>query len=223
MVDKSLDEHTNQPWLRAVLGHAPANVTSAGELLSPRSKQMHDERVEEFLRAVSEGLLNFGELSSHEAFLQTDEFFDLLRDCAEAVARTTSVGKRRSFANLIVSVVKQGWIHPLTQQAADDLKVLHDVHLNILNQLPLSLGPNLLRRTGSSTSAETDRVIDFHAFQRSTGIAWDILNKGRSDLERLGFIFYTSEATVWGGGATGNYRLSRYFHIFEQLIGNGAK
>lgn len=47
---------------------------------------------------------------------------------------------------------------------------------------------------------------------------WAVFSKGRTDLERLGFIRYDSEATAWAGGDIGSYRITGYFTIFKDSL-----
>lgn len=81
--------------------------------------------------------------------------------------------------------------------------------------MPQSLVPNVLR---SEEWREKDKVIDVHKLREIVGIEWGIFNKGMSDLERFGFIHYTSEGTSWVDGDIRTCRPTHYLAVFNEAV-----
>ena len=214
-IDRALLLYESQPWFRALTQAIPYVGGSIDTILASRGVRLNKKRVNELLSNVSERLSTVEESSLNEAFLQSEEFFDLLRSCAETVARTDSEYKRNHVAAFLAGTIKHGATHDLSQQIIEDIRLLQDFHLHILNTLPQSLIPNILR---PEAERESNKVIDLHALKEATGLDWGVFNKGISDLERLGFINYSSEATVWGGGSVDACRATRYLNIFREAV-----
>lgn len=214
-IDSALVWYQSQPWFRAVIQFIPFCGGPIDTVLASRADNLNKERVEELFSNVSKSLSKIEESSLNKVFLQSEEFFDLLRSCAETVARTVSEYKRNHVAAFLGGTIKQGQTHDLSQQIVEDIRLIQDFHLHILNTLPQSLTSNILRPEGER---ESDKVIDLHALKEATGLDWGVFNKGISDLERLGFINYSSEATVWGGGSVDVCRATRYLNIFREAV-----
>lgn len=215
LVDRMLAWYESQPWLRAVIQAIPFGGGSADTLLAWRALNLNKRRVEELLVNISERLSSVEESSLDGEFLQSEQFFDLLRNCADIVARTSSEYKRKHVADFLTGTIVRGQVHDLSQQIAEDLRVIQDFHLQIITSLPQSLVPNVLR---SEDIREVDKVIDFHKLREIVGMGWGVFNKGISDLERLGFIRYRSEATSWVDGDVRTCRPTHYLAIFNDAV-----
>jgi hypothetical protein len=167
------------------------------------------------LANISERLSFVEESSLDEEFLRSEQFFDLLRNCADIVAKTSSEYKRKHVADFLAGTIVRGHVHDLSQQIAEDLRVIQDFHLQIITALPQGLVPNALR---SEEWREKDKVIDFHKLREVVGMDWGLFNKGVSDLERFGFIRYTSEGTSWVDGDISTCRPTHYLAVFNDAI-----
>ena len=222
-IDKLLVWYESQPWLRAIIQAVPfipiPYVNGLGgsvdTLLAWRAVSLNKRRVDELFKNISDKLADIEESSLSKDFLQSEEFFDLLRNCAEIVARTSSEYKRKHVADFLAGTIKQGHIHDLSQQIAEDLRVIQDFHLLILASLAQSLIPNIL---APENQRETVKVINLHKLREIVGMDWGMFNKGMSDLERFGFIRYTSEATAWDGGDVKVCRPTQYLAIFNGAV-----
>jgi predicted RNA-binding protein with EMAP domain len=215
LVDRMLAWYGSQPWLRAVIQAIPYGGGPADTLLAWRALNLNKRRVEELFGNISERLSSVEESSLDKEFLQSEQFFDLLRNCADIVAKTSSEYKRKHVADFLAGTIVRGQVHDLSQQIAEDLRVIQDFHLRIITSLPRSLIPNVLRTEGER---EKDKIIDFHKLREIVGMEWGMFNKSISDLERFGFIRYTSEATSWVDGDIRTCRPTHYLAVFNNEV-----
>src|SRR5215218_5843715 len=125
-VDRMLAWYESQPWLRAVIQAIPFGGGSADTLLAWRALHLNKRRVDELLANISERLSSVEESSLDEEFLRSEQFFDLLRSCADIVAKTSSEYKRKHVADFLAGTVVRGQVHDLSQQTAEDLRVIQD-------------------------------------------------------------------------------------------------
>lgn len=123
MVDRMLAWYEGQPWLRAVIQAIPFGGGSADTLLAWRALHLNKRRVEELFGSISERLSSVEESSLDEEFLQSEQFFDLFRNCADIVARTSSEYKRKHVADFLAGTIVRGQVHDLSQQIVEDLRV----------------------------------------------------------------------------------------------------
>jgi len=210
-----LTGYEKEPILRAMVQLLFPFGGPTDFLLAWKATNSYQRRVQALLESVVLSVSNLEERTLNKKFLYSEEFFELLGTSIEIVARTVSENKRRQVAAFLVGTIKRGETHDLSQQIAEDLRVLQHFHLQMLASLPESLIPNILAPVAERAS---DRVIDLHKLRAIVDIDWAVFNKGRTDLERLGFIRYDSEATGWVGGDMGNYRTTGYFTIFKDSL-----
>jgi hypothetical protein len=215
LLDEFLAGYEKAPILRALIQLLFPFGGPTDFLLAWKTTNSYQQRVLALFETIVLDVSNLEERTLNKEFLYSEEFFELLGTCVEIVARTSSENKRRHVAALLVGAIKQGQTHDLSQQIAEDLRVLQDFHLEMLASLPDSLTPNLLAPENERT---LHKVIDLHKLREIVGMDWAVFNKGRTDLERLGFIKYDSEATAWIGGDVGNYRITGYFIMFKDSL-----
>ncbi len=200
-IDKMLVLYESQPWMRAIVQAVPWAGGSVDTLLAWRAIYLNKQRVEELFSNISERLSNIEESTLNEDFLQSEEFFELLRSCIDVVSRTASEYKRNYVADFLAGTIKRSEIHDLSLQIAEDLRVLQDLHLHILSLLPEKAGT----------------IINFHEVREKAAMDWSIFNKGTSDLERLGFIRLDSDDSLFnGGGHFMVHRVAQYTVIFKK-------
>ena len=165
--------YEKQPWIRAVVQAIPVAGGPADTLLAWRGTYVNQKRVEELFRRVTGRLSQLAESAISREYLASDEFFEILRTCVEAVARAADAQKRKIVADYLASSIERGVFTDLSQQIAEDLKVLQPLHLQIIATLPQepNVGVNL---NSPLVGLEEMNVATYR--------------KGLADLERLGFI-----------------------------------
>ena len=184
-------------------------------LLAWKATNLYQERVLELFESIVNSVSGLEEQTLNKEFLYSEDFFEILGTCIETVARTASKNKRRYVAAFLSGTMIQGRTHDLSKQIAEDLRVLQDFHLQILASLSDSLIPNVL---APEKARELDKIIDLHKLKEITGMDWSVFNKGISDIERLGFIKHSSEATAWVGGDVQVCRKTGYFAMFKDTL-----
>jgi hypothetical protein len=215
VLSEFLTGYEKEPILRALLQLLFPFGGPTDFLLAWKATNLYQRRVQALLETVVLNVSNLEERSLNKEFLYSEEFLELLGTCIEIVAPTASENKRKHVAAFLVGTIKRGKTHDLSQQIAEDLRVLQDFHLQMLASVPDSLVPNVLAPVDEGASY---RVIDLHKLRAIVDMDWAVFSKGRTDLERLGFIRYDSEATAWAGGDIGNYRITAYFTIFKDSL-----
>lgn len=185
--------YEKEPILRALIQLLFPFGGPTDFLLAWKATNSYQRRVQALLESLVLSVSNLEERTLNKEFIHSEEFFELLGTCVEIVARTVSEDKRKHVAAFLVGTIKNGQTHDLTQQISEDLRVLQDFHLQMLAAIPDSLVPNILAPVDERTS---NQVIDLHKLREFVGMDWVAFNKGRTDLERLGFIKYDSEATA---------------------------
>ena len=204
--DKIVQWYEKQPWLRAVVQAVPYAGGPADTLLAWRGVHVNQKRVMELFRHVNDRVSALeGSKLSHE-FLGSGEFFEILRSCVEAAARAADTEKRKKVANYLAGTIERGTITDLSQQIAEDLKLLQPLHLKIIEALP------------NQSEVEVHR--DFPPAPIS-GMDLAFYQKGLADLERLGYIrFHRSGGTINAGG--GHWATTKYLVIFKrEVLGHG--
>jgi hypothetical protein len=173
LLNDYLRGYEKEPILRALVQLLFPFGGPADFLLSWKATNSYQERVLELFENVVRGVSNLEEQTLNKEFLYSEKFLELLGTCVETVARAASEKKRGYVAAFLTGTIKQGQTHNLSQQIAEDLRVLQDFHLRVLASLPDSLKPNILAPDRTS-----DRVIDLHKLRDIAGMDWAIFNKG---------------------------------------------
>lgn len=194
--------YEKQPWLRAVIQFVPLLGGPADTLIAGLATAKNQERINELFQSVTEKVSALEDNCLNKIFLGSDEFFEILRTCLESVARCADAKKRQHVADFLTGTIKLGTISDLSQQIAEDLKVLQPLHLQILNALPpesdCQVNPNL--------QPPGLKVMNLAIFQN-----------GFADLERFGFIrFHDAGGGLNGGG--GFWATTKYLMIFHQEV-----
>lgn len=215
LIDKMFVWYESQPWFRAVIQSIPIGGGSADTILAWRGTNINKQRIKELFDNVSEKLSSVEDSKLNKEFLKSDEFFDLLRDCAETATRSSNQQKRKYVADFLAGTIEQGCINDLSQQIVEDLKVIQDFHLQIIIFLPQNLVPYPLSPIDKTASY---KIIDLHKLREAVGMDWGMFNKGISDLERFGFINYDSVGTTLSDGDMRVCRPSEYLTIFQNAI-----
>jgi hypothetical protein len=212
LADKALLLYESQPWFRALVQAVPFVGGSADTMLAWRAVHLNKVRIDNLFNEVSQRLSQIEEAALNNEFIQSEEFFEILRSCAEAAARTASEYKRKRVADFLAGTIKTARIHDLSQQIAEDLNVLQDFHLHIL-----ALIPQHLKHALTSTDVSVE-IIDIHTLQNSSGFDWGIFSKGISDLERLGFLSQDSVGMTFEEGSIMVRRTTKYLSIFRESL-----
>ena len=134
-IDRTLAWYEAQPWLRALVQTVPIGGGSVDTLPAWRGTQLDQQRVEELFKNVSEKLSRIEEGDLPQDVLQSEEYFEVFRTCAETAAHTASQSKRERVADFLAGTLLHG-LDDLTAQFAEDLKVLQEVHLYVMAQFP---------------------------------------------------------------------------------------
>lgn len=215
LLSEFLTGYEKEPILRALVQLLFPFGGPTDFLLAWKATNSYQRRVQALLESVVLSVSTLEERTYNKEFLYSEEFFELLGTCIEIVARTVSENKRKHVAAFLVGIIRKGQTHDLSQQIAEDLRALQDFHLQMLASIPAILVSNI---RAPETERSAPKVIDVHKWKEVVGMDWAVFNKGKTDLERLGFITYDSEATAWAGGDIGNYRPTGYFTIFKDSL-----
>ena len=201
--DAFLQWYDQQPWLRAIVQVIPGVGGSIDTLLAWRGSSTNQKRIGELLRNISDRLSGLEEASLPESFLESDEFFELFRTIAEVVARSANEKKRRTAADFLAGIIIRSTITDLSQQMAEDLRMLQELHLQILAALPDKPGSSINR------DKPPPRISDM-----------DVGNyrKGLTDLERLGFISFNNKGIGLYGGGGGRWETTQYLTKFKEVL-----
>jgi hypothetical protein len=181
-IDQCLSWYENQPWLRALVQMVPLGGGSIDTLLAWRGTQLNQQRIDELLANISEKLSDIAEDRLRQETIQSEEFFDVFRTCAETAAHTASKSKRELLADFLAGTIRSG-LGDLSSQFAEDLKVLQEMHLYVLANLP-HRAPSVVPRNRPRKS-EYDQIDDC------------CYEKVIADLERLGFISKDDSEDMW--------------------------
>lgn len=181
-------------------------------LLGKKDTDFYQDRVLKLFETIIRDVSNLEEEAVRKQFICSEEFLELLGSCVDTVARTASRNKRRYVAAFLSGTIRQATIHDLSQQIAEDLKVLQNFHLHLL-----ALLPNHLKKTLTSTRLSIE-IIDIQELQEHSHMDWGIFNKGMSDLERLGFVGQISIGATMEEGSIMVFRPTKYFEIFKDFL-----
>ena len=201
--DAFLQWYDQQPWLRAIVQAIPGVGGSIDTLLAWRGSNTNQKRIEELLKDISERLSGVEDASLPKSFLGSDEFFELFRTIAEVVARSASEKKRRTAADFLAGIIMRSTITDLSQQMAEDLRMLQELHLQILAALPDEPGSSINR------DKPPPRISDMDV---------GIYRKGLADLERLGLIFFNNKGIGLYGGGGGRWETTQYLTKFKEAL-----
>lgn len=210
-IDEYAAGYENQPVLRALVQLFPFGGPT-DFLLGWKATNIYKRRIEELLDTLVVQLSAVDQNSLNRDFIESEEFFGVFVSSLEIAARAVSARKRRHVAQFLSGTIRDGRTHDLSEQIAEDLRVLKDFHLTVLTSIPRSLIPNVLRPNSN------DRVIDSHKLREITGFDWPEFNKAMCDIERVGFIKHGSEATGWEDGDWQVCRPTHYLKIFNAAI-----
>jgi hypothetical protein len=133
-LDRQLAWYENQGWLRAMVQMVPIGGGSIDSLLAWRGTHLNQVRVEELIKNLSDKLKDVGD-KLNEKTLQSEEFFEVFRTCAETAAHSCSESKRERVASFLAGTVVHG-CKDLTLHIADDLESLQDYHFQLIALLP---------------------------------------------------------------------------------------
>ena len=211
VIDEYAAGYENEPVLRALVQLFPLGGPT-DFLLGWKATSIYRQRIEELLNTLVAQLAAVEQNSLSRDFIESEDFFAVFVSSLEIAARAVSARKRRHVAQFLFGTIRNGRTHDLSEQIAEDLRVLQDFHLTVLTSIPRSLIPNVLRPNSN------DKVIDSHKLREMTGFDWPIFNTAMSDIERLGFIKHSSEATGWEDGDWQVGRPTHYLKIFNAAI-----
>jgi hypothetical protein len=197
--DPALLWYEKQAWLRALVQVVPVAGGSLDTLLAWRAVHLNNQRIERLFTAISERLEKIEAGKLDEQFIQSEEFFELFRTCTETVVRTASSQKRQLVADFLAGTIQRGVVTELSQQIAEDIQVLQDLHLQILADLAI----------------EPIAEVNSYPSRRLQEMPEAVYQKGIADLERLGFLNYTNAAIV---GPSRIMRTTGYFMLFTQAV-----
>jgi hypothetical protein len=213
-------------WLRAVIQGLPSLPPEVGglsiggpidTLLASRGSQIARKRLEELIFQVSRRLESVEEGSLDRSFLQSDEFFDILRESIRIAARTSSEEKRVRIAAFLAGAILEARVGDLSEQILHDLDLLKDFHLAIIDRVPEASVPSILNKTNSTLGP---LQISLHLLKEKSGLEQSIFNKGIADLIARGFIRAESVGTTYGHGDVLEYRSTGYLRLFRDAIQN---
>jgi hypothetical protein len=131
------------------------------------------QRIEELFANVSERLSDLETDLSQDEELKSDNFLEVFRTCVETAAHTASEYKRQRVADFLAHAIRFG-MDDLSEQFAEDLKFLAELHLFTLSRLPS-------RKRGFVSQKRPDKF----EFKELDDCLYE---KAISDLQRLGFI-----------------------------------
>ena len=211
LIDQYAAGYENEPVLRALVQLFPLG-SPTDFLLGWKATNIYKRRIEELLDTLIVQLAAVEETSLNRDFIESEAFLAVFMSSLEIAARAASARKRQHVAQFLSGTIREGRTHDLSEQIAGDLRVLHDFHLTVLTLIPKALVPNVLRPNSN------DQVIDSHKLRDITCFNWAVFNKAMSDIERLGFIKYSSEATGWQDGDWKVCRPTHYLKIFNAAI-----
>ncbi len=184
-------------------------------LVTARGHNKHSERILDLLDNLVSDVRRLEIGTEAKGFVESEEFSDLLHTCIDTAARTQSDSKRKHVAAFLAGTIRQRRVDDLSRQIAWDLRTLQDFHLQILISLGKSLVPNVMAR---GEGRDGSKVIDLHKLQEIAQVEPIAFQKGISDIERLGFIWFTSEGTAWEGGDITTCRITGYFRRFRDTL-----
>ncbi len=137
------------------------------------------------------------------ALLQSETFFEAFRTAAEIVARSADQKKREVVAEYLSGMIRDGFVTDLGTQVLEDLRFLQSLHIQVLAALP---------------SVENTPVNKQHPPESLGGMPADVYEKAMSDLERLGFLRYSTAGIGTLGGGGGHWETTSYVRVFRQHI-----
>lgn len=199
--DLLIEGYEKEPLLRLFVQLLPFG-SLADSAISSRATQLHRERVIALLETVVANLSDLEKRSLDLNFLRSEDFVEVLETSLRIVTRTANARKRKYVADFLTGAIKEGRANNLSQQIANDLGELQELHLQVMKVLP----------------AKPGSPIDWHCVRRDLVIDWGILNKAIADLVRFGFVHHGSEGTVWGDGDLTISRTTQYLAIFKESV-----
>jgi len=108
-----------------------------------------------------------------KAFLESEEFLEILERSIEIVARTASEKKRKYVSDYLCGIVQTSAINDIHSQLLEDLNTLQEFHLQILAALPDKAG---------------EKVLAYQLPDELSGMEKYIYTKAICDLQRFGFL-----------------------------------
>lgn len=205
-VDQAMRWYERQPWLRAVVQAVPPVGGSLDTLLAWRGTALAQARFEEFVASVSARLGHLESASNRDRLLASEEFFELFATTVEAAVGSASSEKRARAAAFMAGTIRSAHLQDLSQQIADDLVALRDLHLRILASLPED------PRFGFLTDARGANQL---------GMSDEVYAKGLSDLARFGFIRLNTESTGTFDSGPPEWETTEYLAVFRRAIQDG--
>jgi hypothetical protein len=198
-IDQTLAWYEKQPWLRALVQTVPVGGGTIDTLLAWRGTHLNQQRIDELLKNVSVRLANVEEEKLDRDSLESEEFFEVFRTCAEIAARTASKSKRERLADFLAGTMLHG-LDDLSLQFAEDLKALQELHLYVMALFPCE------KTYGVKKSyPREDRLqnLDKCAYEKVV-----------SDLQRFGFLEYDDSEGMWDENEGGALFTTDYFRRF---------
>jgi hypothetical protein len=205
-VDQVLAWYGRQTWLRAVVQGVPYAGGTLDTLLAWRGTSLAQERFEQFVASVSARVEHLESASERDQLLESEEFFELFATTVEAVVGSASSEKRARAAAFMAGTIRDAHLHDLSQQIADDLVALRDLHLRILASLPED------PRYGFLSDARGATHLDMQP---------DVYAKGLSDLARFGFIKLNTDSTGTFDSGPPEWETTEYLTVFRRAIQDG--
>lgn len=223
-LDKASIWYEKTPWMRALIQTLPSFPPEFGgigaggpidTLLAFRGSQIARQRLEEMISHVSTRLEYVEDASLARSFLQSDEFFDILRESIRIVAKTSSEEKRARIAAFLSHAILSARVGDVSEQILHDLDLLKDFHLAIIDKVPEASIPSVHNQTNSTLGR---LQIDLHLLKAKAGLEQSIFNKGIADLIARGFIRAESVGTTYGHGDILEYRPTGYLRLFRNSV-----
>jgi len=206
---KMLKAYGNAPWLRALVQLVPGGAGSCVDvLISNKLTEINQKRVEGLFEDVSVQLEDLGEKKLNKQFLSSEEFIEIFRASVEIVARSADANKRKIISDYLAGIVRCENITDLSGQVLEDIRSLQPVHLQVLAILP---------------SASDTKVDKAHPPEALDGMPAVVYEKCMNDLERFGFLRYSTEGVGTLNGGSGQWETTAYVKIFCEHVGSSSK
>ncbi len=196
-LDRSSSWYEKTTWVRALIQVVPGGG-SLDMLLARRGTELTQQRIENLIFDVDQRLSDVV-TSLNIDFVRSDQVFELFRTCAETVARSASEYKRGIVADFFAGTLRRGFVDDLSQQIAEDIRALQELHLQILVRLPVE------------AAAEVDRG-------RPEGMSRGVYMKAMADLERMGFVYYVDGYGSPSERSETNWHATEYVALFKEAV-----
>jgi hypothetical protein len=200
--DLFIEGYDKEPLLRLLVQLLLPFGSAVDSAIASKAARLHEARVVGLLETVVANLSDLERRSANMEFLNSEEFLEHLETLVRAIARTSNARKRKYITDFLTGTIKRGRMTDLSQQIAQDVGELQDLHLQVLKVLPAKAGS----------------VIDWRSVKHEVVFDWGILNKAIADLVRFGFVHHGSEGTVWGDGDLTISRTTQYLAVFKKSV-----